>query len=117
MRSHRLQPRAAQAGRRAAEASIGDFAVRIAAPAARPSLTRAALVIRTIGAPASILPVVRNELRATDPLIPMMGTATMVEHVQRDVECQSLVGPAEKPRVKRKVCRTADRQKFGDPFY
>jgi len=44
MRSHRLQPRAAQTGRRAAEASIGDFAVRIAAPAARPALTRAALL-------------------------------------------------------------------------
>lgn len=54
-------------------------------PYAQLSLTRATLVIRTIGAPASILPVVRNELRATDPLIPMMGTATMVEHVQRSL--------------------------------
>jgi autotransporter-associated beta strand protein/T5SS/PEP-CTERM-associated repeat protein len=44
MRSHRLQPRAAQAGRRAPEASIGDVAVRIAAPTSRPALTRAALL-------------------------------------------------------------------------
>lgn len=73
---------------------VGDVPIQSAGETPRPFLYRpvaqrmlntATLVVRTAGSPSAVLPVMRNEVRSINPLIPMMDVGTMEDHIQRSL--------------------------------
>ena len=54
-------------------------------PVAQRMLNTATLVVRTSGSPSTVLPLMRNEVRSINPLIPMMDVGTMENHIQRSL--------------------------------
>ena len=50
------------------------------------------LVVRTAGDPVAVLPLVRQELRALNPRVPVLQAATMTDYVARSLALQRMVG-------------------------
>jgi predicted permease len=54
-------------------------------PFAQTGSTRAALVARSAGDPSSVLPLMRQEVRAIDKLLPVLQASTMPDHIGRSL--------------------------------
>ena len=63
-------------------------------PFAQGGFGRAALVVRSSGAPEALIAAIRQDVRAVDPLIPLLQPAAMQSHVDR-----SLAGPRTAARL------------------